>query len=183
MTFLDIVITLVMLKSFASCSQSHGFILHSQIPWLWLTIQKQKWDSSFCPCQSQGVWLFSCRPQPRLRGVIVRWHYCPTNAAKSQLFFTLQKKNLLMHYLTQRSGTISRRILSSETDGCSRDSWVMVRRLWGAVTGFSFSLSPSHMHTRIHTTWYTVILHVISPFWHLKKTCSIADIKLCIIYL
>lgn len=132
MTFVNIVITLVMLESFTSCSQSHGFILHSAIPWLWLTIQKQKWDYSFCPCQSQRFWLFSCWPQSRLQGAIVRWHYCPTNTAKSQLFYITKK--YLMHYLAQRSGAISRRMLSSKMEAYSADSWAMVRRkaLWHA---------------------------------------------------
>lgn len=139
MTFVNIVITLVMLKSFSSCSQSHGFILHSEIPWLWLTIQKQKWDYSFCPCQSQRFRLFSCRPQSRLQGAIVRWHYCPTNTAKSQLFYI--PKKYLMHYLAQGSGTISRRMLSSKMEAYSPDWW------WGG----------KH--------WDTCILHTVFSYW------------------
>lgn len=50
-------------------------------------------------------------------------------------FFTLQKK-LLMHYLTQRSGAISRRILSTKMEAYSQDSWAMVKR---NVTGFPLS--------------------------------------------
>lgn len=149
MTFLDNVITLVMLKSFISCSQSHGFILRSQIPWLRLTIQKQKWDySSFCPCQSRRVWLFSCRPQSRLQGAIVRWHYCPTNATKSQIFYITKK--LLMHYLAQRSGAISRRILSFKMDSCSKDSRVIVRWLWGSMSGQLQLLSCSSLSLSLH---------------------------------
>lgn len=165
MTFLDIVITLVMLKSFTSCSQSHGFILHSEIPWLRLTIQKQKWDySTFCPCQSQGVWLSSCRPQSRLQGTIVRWHYCPTNTAKSQLFYITKKQ--LMHYLTQGSGVISGRILSSKMDGCCQESWVTLRRLWSTVTG----MLHSHTHTvTLEKIFERFVRHNIDSFSSFKN--------------
>lgn len=144
MTFLEIVITLVMLKFFSSCSQSHGFILHSKIPWLRLTIQKQEWDySSFCPCQSCRVCCSSCRPQSRLQGMIVRWHYCPTNATKSQL----------LHYKKNVDALFNAEIRHNFLKDHDFWNWWLQSILLGNVEvvvkqwqdNFTFSLVPLHI--------------------------------------
>lgn len=116
---------------------------------------KQKWDySSFCPCQSWGLWLFSCRPQSRLQGAIVKWHYCPTNATKSQLFYITKK---IVDTLFNTEIRCTSTSLSPRSLGCSQDSWAILRWMWGSMTGQLQLLSCSLTHTFTHT--YIYILH------------------------
>jgi hypothetical protein len=100
----DILITLVMFKFFTSSSQSHGFMRFLfQIPRLRLTIQQHEWDLSsfFVLVNHKEPGLLHSGPLPRLRGAIVRWHYCPASAAKSH-FFYITKNPALMHYLARQ---------------------------------------------------------------------------------